>query len=294
MRTGSARGVVASIVASVLFAVLFLLPALLEDLSPNEVLGWRVLVSAPVVAVLLLAFRRWSDVARLAHRLAAHPALILVLVLDALLLAVQMWLFGWAPQSGHGLDVSLGYLLMPLVMVVLGVVLNRERVSRLRLVAVGAAAIGVAAAVFVAGGISLPTVVVALGYPLYFVIRRRAALDGPGSLLLELVALVPVAVVLLLVAPPRDGALGADAVAGILLLGTVGGVALVLYLIASRLLSFAVFGLLSYVEPVLLVVVSVALLGESLTPLDVAVYGPILVALVLLSVESRGRPRGAG
>jgi chloramphenicol-sensitive protein RarD len=40
------------------------------------------------------------------------------------------------------------------------------------------------------------------------------------------------------------------------------------------------------VEPVLLVVAAVALLGESLEPNDLAVYGPIAVALVLLAVES--------
>lgn len=294
MRTGSSvRGVVASLAASVLFAAMFLLPALLEGLTAAQVLGWRVLVSTPVVALLLLATGRMPDVGRLLRRLAAHRALLLVLVLDALLLGVQMWLFGWAPATGHGLEVSLGYLLLPLVMVLLGVVFDRERLSRLRLAAVLTAAVGVVAAVALAGGISVPTAIVALGYPAYFLIRRRAALDGPGSLLLELVVLAPVATALM-VLMPGGAAVAGEAVPGILLLGVLGGVALVLYLLASRLLSLGVFGLLGYVEPVLLVVVAVALLGERLTPLDAAVYGPLVVALVLLALESRRRPMRAG
>ncbi len=55
---------------------------------------------------------------------------------------------------------------------------------------------------------------------------------------------------------------------------------------ASELLPFGLFGLLTYVEPVLLAVVSITILGESLTPVDLLTYGPIAVALCLLGIEN--------
>lgn len=55
---------------------------------------------------------------------------------------------------------------------------------------------------------------------------------------------------------------------------------------ASELLPFGLFGLLTYVEPVLLAVVSITILGESLTPVDLLAYGPIAVALCLLGIEN--------
>ena len=73
---------------------------------------------------------------------------------------------------------------------------------------------------------------------------------------------------------------------GLLTIGLVSAAALLLYLRASELLPFGLFGLLTYVEPVLLAVVSITILGESLTPVDLLAYGPIAVALCLLGIEN--------
>ncbi|WP_285035275.1 EamA family transporter RarD [Plantibacter sp. ME-Dv--P-095] len=290
-RETTPRGVLVSVVASFLFAALFFLPPLLEPFEANEIFAWRVIATVPVLAALVGVFGWWRDVRDIALRLARRPLLVLVIVLDGLLLSVQLWLFGWAPQTGHGLELALGYLLMPLAMVVVGVVLHRERLAPLRIAAVAAAAVGVTAAIVVAGGLSWATVAVALGYPVYFAIRRRAGLDSIGAFCFELLVLVPVAVVLALQPSSLDVLAAHPQLGwGILLLGVIGGVALVLYLVASRLLSFGVFGLLSYLEPVLLVHVAVLLLGESLTLTDVFVYGPIVLALVLLGLETVRRP----
>ncbi|OII38725.1 EamA family transporter RarD [Plantibacter sp. MMLR14_011] len=290
-RETTPRGVLVSVVASFLFAALFFLPPLLEPFGANEIFAWRVIATVPVLATLIAVFGWRREVRDIAVRLARRPILVLVVVLDGLLLSLQLWLFGWAPQTGHGLELALGYLLMPLAMVVVGVVLHRERLAPLRIAAVAAAALGVTAAIVVAGGLSWATIAVAVGYPVYFAIRRRAGLDSIGAFCFELAVLVPVAIVLAL-QPSSLAVLAAHPQLGwgIVLLGVIGGVALVLYLVASRLLSFGVFGLLSYLEPVLLVLVAVLLLGESLTVADGFVYGPIVVALMLLGLETVRRP----
>lgn len=63
--------------------------------------------------------------------------------------------------------------------------------------------------------------------------------------------------------------------------------ALGLYMAASSRLTFTTFGILSYVEPVLLVLVSVLALGEPFTQADVATYAPLAVALLLLGVDAK-------
>jgi chloramphenicol-sensitive protein RarD len=208
---------------------------------------------------------------------------VLVLVLDGLLLGLQLFLFAWSPQSGHGLDASLGYLLLPLVMVLVGLV-HGERLSVLRTGAVALAAVGVAAGVAFAGGISWVTAAIALGYPLYFACRRRSALDTLPAFLGELAVLAPLAIVVL--AQPRHGrALAAhpEELPGVLLLAALGTVAFLLYLAASSRLPFGLFGLLTYLEPALLVVVSVVALGEPLQSTDAVTFGPIVAALLLLA-----------
>lgn len=285
----ASAGVLASVAASVLFGVVFLIPPLIPSLDATAITSWRVAITLPVVSLMFLSrpFRR--DARSLAARLRARPSLALVVLLDAALLGIQLWLFAWAPQSGHGLDASLGYLLLPLVMVAVGLA-HREQLPPLRLSAVVAAGLGVGCALLIAGGLSWATVVIALGYPLYFVLRSRARLNTLAAFWCEIVALTPVALAVMLAPPARaELAERPSMLWGLLALGVLGGVAFLCYLTASRLLSFGVFGLLTYLEPILLVVVSIGLLRERFHPLDALVYGPIALALVLLAVESTRR-----
>jgi chloramphenicol-sensitive protein RarD len=285
--SGGARGALASVTASVMFGAVFFVPSLLTPLTPSQVFAWRAIFTVPTLAVLLSLIGGWRDVRRVAGLLRWHPRRVLVLVVDALLLGVQVWMFAWAPRTGHALDVSLGYLLMPLVMVVAGAVLHGERFTALRIVAVVCAVIGVVAAVALGGGIAWPTLVVALGYPLYFTIRTRAELNTVGAFAGESLVLLPIAAWVVAGLPPFGPFAWPQPIAllGGALLGVIGGTALVLYLAASRLLPFGVFGLLSYLEPVLLVVVSVVLLHDPLTPADAAVYGPVALALIAVAAD---------
>jgi chloramphenicol-sensitive protein RarD len=159
---------------------------------------------------------------------------------------------------------------------------------------VGAAAVGVAAAVLFAGGIGWPTLLVALGLPLYFISRRRFGLDTTGAQFLELAAMLPFSAFVLTTRPSFGTVLQSPGlVLGLLVLGLVSAGGFTLYLTASRVLPFALFGVLSYVEPILLVVVALTVLGEQWEPADAFIYIPICTGLVLLAVEAlrSGRKR---
>ena len=279
------RGVLASVVASVLFGFVYFVPALLETLDEWEAVSWRILFTVPFMALLLYVVRAWGSVTEALALLRARPLLVPVLVLNAGMLGVQLWIFAWAPKTGHGLEAALGYLLMPLVMVLLGVVLHRERLGALRVAAIVAAVFGVGAALLGAGGLSWSTFVVAIGYPIYFTIRRALGLDTPGAMWLELVVLVPVAA--WLAAGPGSTLARGDGLpwGTLVVFGAVSAVALTLYIVASRLLSFSLFGLLSYVEPIVLVLVALVLLRETVDPSEYAVYAGIGAAVLLLIVE---------
>jgi chloramphenicol-sensitive protein RarD len=276
-------GVLLSVLASAMFGALYVLPPLLEPLTGLEIFGWRVVLTAPLITVLLMITRQWRTVTRMAAQVRARPATAGILVLAAALLGVQLWLFTWAPAHGHALEVALGYFLMPLVMVVVGVAAFGERLSRARLAAVLCAAAGVAHELVRVGTLSWSTLLVALGYPAYFVLRRRAGTATTGAMWFEFVILLPVALVLVLTGPSL--AVVPDLAPLLVLLGVLSSAALVCYVVASQLLPFSLFGLLSYLEPVLLALVSVALLGQGIAPDEWWTYVPIWVAVLLLALE---------
>lgn len=280
------KGVGLSVLSSVLFAVLYYYASLLWPLSGEQIFGWRMLLTLPCVSLFLWLSGDWRLLPALWHKVRRRLWLLAGLPLSAALVGVQLWLFMWAPLNGRGLPVSLGYFMMPLVLVLLGRFLYKERPSRLQWLAVACAAVGVGNELWQAGGVSWETLVVAIGYPFYFVWRRFLGSDNLGGLWLDMTLLLPAACAFVL-AGGEPLALFAERPALIWLvigLGMLSALALVSYLIATRYLPFSLFGLLGYVEPILLVFVSL-LLGESIAAEEWPTYIAIWFAVGLLILE---------
>jgi len=202
------------------------------------------------------------------------------------ILGSQLWLFVWAPLHGKALDVSLGYFLLPLTMVLVGRVALKERLSTLQTLAVCFAILGVGHELWRTLAFSWATTVIVVLYPPYFLLRRWYRIEALSGLFLETLLVLPVCLavlwwttdVSLLTQTPR-------LLWQLPMLGVLSAAGLWCYLSASRLLTMGLFGLLSYVEPVLLFGVATLLLGEAFTPEQGWTYGPIWVAVALLAVE---------
>jgi chloramphenicol-sensitive protein RarD len=131
--------------------------------------------------------------------------------------------------------------------------------------------------------------VVALGYPCYFSLRRWIGTANLGGLWFDLVISLPVAAAFALADGDTLRLLGEWPRLLLLIagLGALSALALALMIVAGKRLEMALFGLLSYVEPVLLVVVAI-LLGESIARDQWLTYGAIWLAIVVLVVEGLG------
>ncbi len=283
-----ARGTVAIALASGLFALIFYLSGTL-DASAETAFGARILITLGCYALALLhagARRLLRAYIRLLTR--SRGALVLFPVLCAIV-GVQLWLFSWAPLHGHALDASLGFLLLP-VMIVLGSrLVLQAQVTSTQWASMCIALLAVATKFALTPQLSWVTFVICLGYPAYFILRRRLGLDSPMAFGVEVAVLAPVALLFLgLGGPLPQEATGRIA---LLVIGLAGAAAMAAFLAASRLLPLPLFGLLGYLEPVLLVAVAL-LLGERLQGADLAVYGLLALALALLSVDGFRRRRG--
>ena len=280
------KGIVLSVLASSLFGVMYYYTSLLWPLSGAEIFGWRMLLTLPCMTLFMCFSGDWRLVPKIVMRLREQPRLWWALLASSALVGVQLWLFLWAPLNGHSLDVSLGYFLLPLTMILTGRVVYGEHLSYLQKIAAALATFGVANEVYRVGGFSWTTLVVAIGYPLYFVLRKRMGTDNLGGLWIDMLLLMPVALWFV-----QSGDQGFDVASHrpalytlIPLLGALSALALISYILASRMLAFSLFGLLSYVEPVLLVCVAL-LLGESISAGQWLTYLPIWLAVLVLIFE---------
>lgn len=284
-------GVIAAITSSTVFAVVFVLSAHL-DATANELFGWRTLFTVLMLVGFLTATARWTGVKVLARRISERPLIGVALVTTAAMLGLQQWLFTWAPGQGRGLQVALGYFIMPIILALIGRLVFKERLGPWRISAVAVATAAVIYQTVLVGGLSWETLVVALGYPVYFTVRRFAGIGGSAGLAAEMTLTLPAAILLLLLDDPTLHTLARwDSAGSMIGFGILASFGLLLYIGASQLLPLSVFGLLSYLEPILLALAAALVLAEPLPADELPTYITISIALALLAVESLARKR---
>lgn len=280
------KGVVLSVTASLTFGVLYFFTTFLAPLNSEQTFAWRMLSTLPFLTFFMYWIGDFKYISAIWQRLKAKPQFILMLLVSSILCTSQLWLFLWGPMNGRGLQVSLGYFLLPLVMVLIGCILFKEKLSRFQVVAVALAAIGVGYELWRIGGIAWETAYVAVAYPFYFFLRKKIHTDHLGGFWWDIVLILPVAIYLSSIGLHSYSQFLAyphlfPAIAG---LGALSALGLGSYILASRYLPMVIFGLLSYLEPVLLALASVAL-GEAISGDEWLTYIPIWCAVLVLVVE---------
>ena len=280
------KGVALSVLASVTFGVLYFYTQFLKPLDSEQTFAWRMLATLPFLTLFMWWSGDLKHITELFKRIFKEPWMLPWLIFSSLLCTTQLWLFLWGPINGRGLQVSLGYFLLPLVMVLVGCVLYKEKLSRWQIAAVTFAVIGVGHELWRIGGIAWETVYVALAYPLYFFMRRVLKTDHLGGFWWDLFLILPVAFYL--------GFVHSDSLVlmqyfphliwAVIGLGLFSALGLGSYILASRYLPFVIFGLLSYLEPVLLAFASI-MLGERVEAAEWLTYIPIWLAVLLLVIE---------
>jgi len=280
-----ARGVLASVGSAVAFAGIYFITPFLHPISAEGLWAIRAILTVPIIVLALLVVRQWHLVTQIWQRIKRKPILLPALLVCGLAVSVQLWLFGWAPLHGRGIQVALGYFLLPLVLVVIGRFLYKDRLTWWHWTAAGVAAVGVGYELVRAGGFSWETVLVVGGYPIYFVLRRAIGTANLGGMFWELGLLAPLAIVLIVLELVARDTMAVNPMlwwlAPVFAIGS--GIALILYVTASRLLALSLFGLLSYLEPALLMVASF-LNGEQVDPAELPMYIAIWIAVLTILV----------
>ena len=280
------KGVALSVLASVTFGILYFYTQFLQPLDSEQTFAWRMLATLPFLTLFMWWTGDLKQIGEIFKRIFKQPWMLPWLIFSSVLCTTQLWLFLWGPINGRGLQVSLGYFLLPLVMVLVGCALYKEKLSRWQLAAVVLAVLGVGHELWRIGSIAWETVYIALAYPLYFFLRRVCKTDHLGGFWWDLFLILPVAVYLAFFYSDSISLMlnATHLIWAVIGLGFLSAFGLGSYILASRYLPFVVFGLLSYLEPVLLAFASI-MLGERVEASEWLTYIPIWLAVVLLVIE---------
>lgn len=270
-------GIGLAVLSNLLFGVLYMYSSWLTPLSGTQVFVWRMLAMWGALVGFLLFSGRLAQSWQLLSRLKTYQQWLWLLI-PTPIFASQFWLFMWAPVNGQGVQTAMGYFLFPLMMVVFGCLLFGEKLTRLQWLAVALAALGVGSEIIRTQSLSWATLWVCTTYPIYYIMRRKQGINALTGLLVDLTVLAPFAIGYLLWIAPTSLSLvsGSGYLIGMLLgLGMLSVMAMQTNVSASQKLPVNVFGMLSYLEPALLFILAVTLLGNPFQSEMLLSYGLI-------------------
>ncbi|OWP20772.1 protein RarD [Microbacterium sp. AISO3] len=260
----------------------------LAPMGPFEVVSWRILFSLVFCAILLTVLRAWGKLIAILRT----PRLVLWTIVAGLLIYVNWQVFLISTLTGHVIEGSLGYFINPIVTVLLGVLVLKERLRVAQWVAIGIAAVAVGVIVVGYGAFPWIALTLAASFGTYGLVKKQIgpSVDAVSGLTLESLWLAPVAIVQAIVVALTGGLVFGSVSPGhtalVTLAGVVTAVPLLFFAAGARRSSLTVIGLLQFVAPILQFITGAWILGEPM-PLERWIgFGLVWLALVVLSVDS--------
>lgn len=286
-------GVIAALVAYFTWGFLPAYFLLMAAVPAPEMLAHRIVWSVPVGAFIVGARGQWREV----HRALTTPRTFGWLVVSSMFIAVNWLVYIYAVQVAQIFQASLGYYINPLLYVLVGVVFLGERLGPLQVAAVALATAGVLVLTVSGGEFPWISLVLAVSFTIYGVVRKQVVVGGMPGLFIETLLLVPIAAAWIAYTGWRGDAawLGADT--GLLLLMFLAGpltvIPLLCFALAARRLRLSTIGFLQFIAPTLQFAVGVAS-GETLSTPRLICFALIWSAVVLFCAESLRARRARG
>lgn len=279
------KGVLYAIITYILWGFFPIYWKQLQHIPALQLLGHRIVWSFILLSILLLAVRLWRDFRKTLTR-----KVVGIYAAAALLLGVNWLTYVWAVNAGFIVETSLGYFINPLLSVLLGVLILRERLRATQWIPLGLAAAGVIYLTVAYGKLPWIALTLAVTFGTYGLVKKMAPLSSLFGLTLETgVLLIPALLYLLVEQGTGRGAFLHTGLRSDLLMvgaGIVTTVPLLFFASAARKVPLTTIGLLQYIAPTIQFLLGVFMYREPFERSHMIGFGMVWAALIFFWVEN--------
>jgi chloramphenicol-sensitive protein RarD len=254
---------------------------LVKAVPPAEFVGWRVVFSLPLCLLIVWIRKQWSElVSALANR-----RVMVMLFASATMIGLNWLVYIYAVQKGHVLAASLGYYINPLVNVLFGTLLLKERLRTMQWIAVALSVAGVTMLAWDARDMLWISLTLAVSFSSYGLLRKLTPVGSlPGLTIETAILLLPaLGVVGWFAMQPggtvlnqNHGLIGLTALSGI-----VTAAPLLMFAVAARRMSYSTLGFVQFLSPTMVFLLGLFVFGEPLREVQIACFVAIWAAVAL-------------
>ena len=263
----------------------------LDKVNAQEILASRIIWSFVFMMVVLFLTKKLGLLSQTLKGFALNKKQMYALIIASLLISINWFTYIWAVNSGHMVEASLGYYINPLVSILLGMIVLKEKLSAVQYISFGFAAIGVLIISLSYGQFPWIAVVLALSFGLYGLAKKLINVDSAVGLTLETLAVTPIAVIymIFLIVNGSNSFLTAGVGVGTDLLligaGVVTAVPLLYFAKGAQKIPMSLLGFLQYISPTLTLILGVFVYHEHFSKLQFISFMFIWLALTIYSLS---------
>jgi len=279
------NGVLAALGAYILWGLLPVFWKLLQTVPSIEILFHRMVWSLVFLVIIITVRNQWKNILPISY----DRKVLLSFVGSAILLSGNWFTYIYAVNSAHIVEASLGYFINPLLSVLLGVFLLKERPSRMQWIAIGIAGIGVAYLTYYYGQLPWISLVLAITFALYGLLRKISSLGSINGLFMEMVILfLPAMGILLYFNANGTGHFGHAGIQINVLLGLTGvatAIPLLLFAYGAQRVELSTVGVMQYLAPTLQFLVGIFIYNEQFDLPRLIGFSIVWIALIIYSLD---------
>ena len=258
---------------------------LLKHVPALQLLGHRIGWSFILLVMVLFVSHRWEDF----RQAIASRRIQRTYLAAAILIGINWLTYVWAVNAGFIVETSLGYFINPLVSVLLGVIILKEKIRTWQWMAIGLVAVGVLYLTFSYGSLPWIALTLAFTFAFYGFVKKTAPLNSIQGLTLETGILFLPSIGWLIFSEVRgDGAfLHSGWVADFMMIGAglVTTIPLLMFASAAKLIPLSMVGILQYIAPTIQFLIGVLVYHEPFTSSRVIGFSIVWIALLIFGIE---------
>lgn len=283
LQTKKKTSIVDVISAYIIWGFLPIYWKLIDNVNAGEILAHRIIWSFVFMLAIITGMRAWPSFIKEYRHMLKNKKQFIGITLASIVISTNWLTYIWAVNNEYIVQASLGYYINPLISVLLGVIILKEKLTKGQVVSVLLASIGVLLLTVHAGVFPWVSIWLAISFAIYGFIKKTIHLSAMNGLTIETMIVTPIAFIYLLQLPQTAFSLDIFSKTNIVLIGA--GIAtatpLLLFSKGAKGIPLSMIGFLQYIAPTIMLGIGVFLYHETFSSMHLLAFSFIWIALII-------------